>query len=102
MAINNQAILNLLGIAMRAGRLITGEDLVIKSIQKQQAKFVFVAVDASENTKKKIKDKSLYYGVPVDDSFNQMDLSSAIGRKRMVIAVADEGFAKKFEELVKG
>lgn len=99
---NRQAVLNLLGIAMRAGKLVTGEELVIKSIQKRQAKFIFVAHDASENTKKKLRDKSSHYKVPIDDSLEQMALSSAIGRKRMIISVSDEGFAKKFEELIKG
>lgn len=99
---NQQAILNLLGIAQRAGKLVTGEDLAVKAIQKQTAKFVFVASDASQNTKKKIKDKSLYYQVLVDDSFEQALLSNAIGRKRSIIVVADEGFAKKFTELIQG
>ncbi|MHC5249727.1 YlxQ-related RNA-binding protein [Enterococcus sp. LJL120] len=102
MATNQQAILNLLGIAMRAGKLVTGEELAVKAIQKGQAKFVFVAADASQNTMKKIKDKSLYYQVLVNDTFDMLTLSSAIGRKRSVIVVADEGFAKKFTELIKG
>lgn len=99
---NDQAVLNLLGLAMRAGKLVTGEELVIKSVQKKQAKFVFVAKDASENTRKKINDKCLFYQVPFDDSFSQTKLSAAIGRSRMVISVADVGFARKFDELIKG
>lgn len=102
LAMDKKAVLNLLGIAMRAGKLVTGEDLVIKSIQKAQAEFIFVAKDASENTRKKLIDKSSFYKVPVDVSFSQIELSSAIGRKRMVISVADKGFARKFDELIKG
>lgn len=87
---------------MRAGKLVTGEELAIKAIQKGQAKFVFVAANASQNTQKKIKDKCLYYQVHVNDSLEQSELSGAIGRQRSVIVVADEGFAKKFTELIKG
>lgn len=57
---NRQKAMNLIGLAMRAGKLITGEELTIADIRKQKAKIVFVANDASENTKKKVKDKSSY------------------------------------------
>ncbi len=49
----NQKFLNLLGLAMRAGKLVTGEELTLKDIRANKAKFVFVAQDASENTRKK-------------------------------------------------
>ena len=45
--------LQLLGLALRAGRLISGEELTIRSIQKNEAKLVIVASDASENTRVK-------------------------------------------------
>ncbi|MDH6363040.1 ribosomal protein L7Ae-like RNA K-turn-binding protein [Enterococcus sp. PF1-24] len=99
---NKQAVLNFLGLAMRAGKLVTGEEMVIKTIQKEQAKFVFVANDASENTRKRLTDKCLYYKVPINFTFDETELSLAIGRKRMIIAIVDEGFGRKFEELIQG
>lgn len=99
---NKTKILNLLGLAMRAGKLVTGEELTLKDIRANKAKFVFVAQDASENTRKKIKDKSSYYNVPVSELFSQFELSQAIGRPRMVIGVTDAGFATKIKELLKG
>lgn len=48
-----EKVLNLLGLAMRAGKLVTGEELTIGDIRSNKAKFVFVAGDASENTRKK-------------------------------------------------
>ncbi len=48
-----QKILNLLGLAQRAGRLVSGEDLVVEAIQKGQAKLVFLAEDAAGNLSKK-------------------------------------------------
>jgi ribosomal protein L7Ae-like RNA K-turn-binding protein len=50
---NKQKILNMLGLARRAGKLVTGEELVVDEVRKQKAKLVFVASDASENTRKK-------------------------------------------------
>lgn len=99
---NKTKILNLLGLAMRAGKLVTGEELTLKDIRANKAKFVFVAQDASENTRKKIKDKISYYNVPVSELFSQFELSQAIGRPRMVIGVTDAGFATKIKELLKG
>ena len=61
---------------MRAGKLVTGEELTLKDIRANKAKFVFVAQDASENTRKKIKDKSSYYNVPVSE-LSSVNSSSA-------------------------
>ena len=92
----------MLGLAMRAGKLITGEELTLKDIRSNTAKLVFVAEDASENTKKKIKDKCSYYNVPVSELLIQSEISQAIGRTRMVVGINDHGFATKIKELIKG
>lgn len=99
---NKEKALNLLGLAMRAGKLITGEELTLKDIRVQKVQLVFVANDASENTQKKIKDKSLYYEVPCFACFTSAELSQAIGKNRMVVGVKDPGFAKKMKELLLG
>ena len=53
----NPALLQLLGLAARARKTISGEELVIKEIRNGKAKLVFLASDASANTTKKIQDK---------------------------------------------
>lgn len=95
-----QAVLNLLGLARRASRLTTGDQLVLSAIRSGEAKLVFVARDASANTRKKFSDKSSYYQVPLVTMFSKMDLSQAIGSDRAMIAVTDAGFAKKMQELL--
>ncbi len=94
-----QAVLNLLGLARRASRLTTGDQLVLSAIRSGEAKLVFVASDASANTRK-FSDKSSYYQVPLVTMFSKMDLSQAIGSDRAMIAVTDAGFAKKMQELL--
>ncbi|MCG4281890.1 YlxQ-related RNA-binding protein [Lacticaseibacillus saniviri] len=96
----NKQALNLLGLAKRAGKLETGEGFVLKAITKSTAKLVFVAQDASENTRKKITDKSSFYQVPVQSPFTAAELSDAIGAKRSLIAVTDAGFAQKLIKLL--
>ena len=97
---NDQKVLNLLGMAQRAGKLVSGEDLSLKEIRNGTAKLVIVAVDASENTRKKISDKGQHYEVLVAVNFTKMELSHAIGKERTICTIIDKGFAKKFRELL--
>ena len=99
---NRQKAMNLIGLAMRAGKLITGEELTIADIRNQKAKIVFVANDASENTKKKVKDKSSYYEVPCFELFSEAEITQMIGKPRKVFGIVDNGFAKKTKELIEG
>ncbi len=97
---NMQKILNLLGLAQRAGRLISGEDLVVEAIQKGQAKLVFLAHDAAANLTKKITDKSKTYQVEVVTAFSTLELSAAVGKARKVLVVTDAGFTKKMRSIM--
>lgn len=54
---NKQKAKNMLGLAMRAGKIISGEELVLRDIRQQKVPLVFVASDASQNTQKKSKIK---------------------------------------------
>lgn len=97
---NKQKISNLLGLAQRAGKIISGEELVVKAIQDQKVKLVFLAHDAATNLTKKIHDKSDYYQVEVITVFSTLELSIAVGKSRKVLAVTDAGFTKKMRSLM--
>ncbi|SFH67519.1 YlxQ-related RNA-binding protein [Pisciglobus halotolerans] len=97
---NQQKVLNLLGLATRAGKCITGEELTLKKVRSKEAKIVFIASDASSNTNKKISDKCHYYDIPYFSDFSQSELSQAIGKKRTIVSIIDNGFAKKIRELL--
>src|SRR3712207_9581957 len=81
-------------------RSITGEELVIKSIQQKEARLVFLANDAAVNLTKKVTDKSKYYEVEVSTVFDTLELSMALGKPRKVVAVVDAGFTKKMRTLM--
>ncbi len=90
-----------LGLANRARKVISGEELVIKDIRNGRAKIVLLAEDASTNTAKKIKDKSGYYKIPLRTVSDRFLLGSAIGKDaRVVVAVTDIGFANKLLSLL--
>ena len=83
---NSKKLSNLLGLAQRAGRVISGEELVVKAIQTGQAQLIFLAKDAGSNLTKKVTDKSNYYNIEVSTVFSALELS---------IAIVDTGFSKK-------
>ncbi len=87
--------LNNLGLCQRANGLISGEENVISAIQANKIFYLFLANDASENTKKKITDKAKYYQIELDDSYSSSELSKAIGKEnRMIIGITNKGFLK--------
>jgi len=98
--LNKQQVANLLGLAQRAGRIISGEELVVKAIQEGKARLIFLANDAAPNLSKKITDKGQYYKVEVSTVFSTLELSSAIGKARKVLAVTDAGFTKKMRSIM--
>jgi ribosomal protein L7Ae-like RNA K-turn-binding protein len=85
-----------LGLANRARKVISGEELVLKVVRNGEAKLVLLAEDASTNTAKKVNDKSSYYNIPLRTVNDRYILGSAIGKDaRVVVAVTDIGFANK-------
>lgn len=97
----NQAAFQLLGLAARARKVISGEELVIKEIRSGKAKLVLLASDASANTSKKIKDKCAYYNVECLVLGDRYDLGHATGKEtRVSLAIMDAGFAKKMSMLL--
>lgn len=88
-------VLSQLGLAQRAGKLVTGDEIVLKAIRSQQTQLVFVASDASENTKKKFRDKCKTYGVPLAIGFTRDELGESLGKlDRVIVGVTDSGFAQ--------
>lgn len=63
-----------LGLAMRAGKLVTGDEIVLKAIRSGEAKLVILAGDASANTQKKFRDKCGTYKIPLMIGFDRETL----------------------------
>lgn len=88
-------ILSNLGLCNRARGLVSGEEIVCEYIASGKVKYVFLATDASNNAKKKIKNKAQFYNVEVDESYTSLELSTAIGKGgRMVVGITNQGFLK--------
>jgi ribosomal protein L7Ae-like RNA K-turn-binding protein len=92
---------SLLGLANRAGKIISGEELSLKEVRSGKAKLILLSADASANSTKKITDKCKSYGVPLKFIENRELLGHAIGKDaRIVVAILDKGFAIKLMSLL--
>ena len=92
MSMNNR--LSLLGLAARAGKVVSGEFAVEKSVKSGKTFLVLVAEDASANTKNNFSDMCTYYKVPLYYVGTKEELGKAIGKEyRASLAVTDRNFA---------
>lgn len=93
-------VYGILGIACKAGKIVSGFDSLQDAIKRKQVKLVIVANDASEKTKKEMNFTCSKYEIPLVVFGNIEENSHAIGkRNRALIGICDEGLAKKFLEL---
>lgn len=87
-------VYSLLGLAMKGGRLVSGEYQTEEAVKKKKAKLVIVSEDASDNTKKLFHDKCFFYEVPIYEYGKKEDLGRAIGKDlRSSLAICDDGLA---------
>jgi ribosomal protein L7Ae-like RNA K-turn-binding protein len=93
-------LLNLLGIARRAGRLEFGSEAVRQAVRRRRARLVLFAADFSPGSAEKIGAEAKKAGVRTARIHAEMDaVEAALGKRTGVISVNDTGFAKKLLEL---
>lgn len=94
-------IFNFLGLAMRAGKIKSGESVILSDIKTNKIKLVIVATDASDNTLKVMKNKSESNQIPLRSFGTRVELGIALGKgERVNIGVTDNGFAKKLLSMI--
>ena len=89
-------ILSLLGIATKAGKLVSGEYLVEKAVKEMKAYLVVIAEDASDNTKKHFSDMCAYRNIEILITSEKSMLGKHTGKQeRASVGILDRGFAEK-------
>lgn len=89
----------MLGMAMKAGKVVSGEFSTEKSVKSGQAQLVIVSGDASDNTKKMFSNMCEFYKVPRCFCGTKEELGCAIGKAmRASLAITDQSFAKAISE----
>lgn len=97
-------VLSMIGIAARAGNVVSGEFSTEKAVKSKKAYLVILAIDASENTKKHFSDMCAYRSLPYFEYADKERLGNCIGREyRASLAVTDANLAaaiiKKIEKI---
>ena len=99
---NRQKVLNLIGLATKAGKTASGEFSTEKAVKTGKASLVIVSEEASDNTKKMFSNMCTYYKVPLYMPGEKEELGHAMGKEmRASLAILDEGLAKAVEKQMK-
>ena len=92
---NSKKILNLLGLATKAGKIASGEFAAEKAVKSGKAHLVIVSEEASDNTRKMFQNMCTYYKVPIYLFGKKEELGHAMGKEmRASLALLDAGFSK--------
>jgi ribosomal protein L7Ae-like RNA K-turn-binding protein len=84
----------MLGLAMKAGKVASGEFATDKSVKMGKASLVIVSEDASDNTKKMFSNMCEFYKVPIFYYGTKDEIGHSIGKAmRSSLAITDENFA---------
>ena len=92
--------LSTLSLALRAGKLILGFDKVVEEIKNKNAKGVFYTEDLSEKSRKELCFVAQQHGMqPYQLRVTMEEVFHFCTKRSGVIALSDEGFAKKLVAL---
>ncbi|GLC81960.1 50S ribosomal protein L7ae [Lacrimispora brassicae] len=98
---DRQKIFNLIGLATKAGKTVSGEFMTEKSVKAGKASLVIVSEEASDNTRKMFTNMCTYYEVPIYFLGKMDELGHAMGKEmRAALAIVDHGFAKAVVKLM--
>ena len=97
---NKEKIFGLLTICRKAGKMSMGFDSCKESLLTHKAKAVFLALDISAKTEKEVRFFAEKENVSViKTGLTISEIEFGTGRKAGIIAICDEGFAKRMTEL---
>lgn len=91
----NDKFLGMIGLAKRAGKVQTGEDICSRLVRSGRSKLIIIARDASANTKKSITNTCKNYKVRCIEAAAKSELGNYTGAEnRAVVSINDDNFAK--------
>ena len=97
--IENQVI-QFLGLCMRAGRIISGQEACVELARQEEAALVLMDAGVSDNTRKRITDACHSHNVSLYE-ISEGEPGRAIGKKgRMMAALKMDGMAQKLLTLL--
>ena len=101
-AYQKRKVLGMLGISAKAGKIVCGNDATIEDIEKHRVKLVIVAENASERTKKNIKNICDKSNVPILEFGDIDEISKTIGKSnKAIIGIKSKSLSEEIEKLIK-
>lgn len=95
--------LSLISLAMKAGKVLSGEFMVEKGLKEGEVVLCIVAKDASDNTKKKFNNMCKYRSIDIIELADKEQLGRIIGKKfRATLGITDDGFKSGILKLQRG
>lgn len=97
----NNKVSGLLGLATKAGKIVSGFEAVSECVEKKKAKLVIVSIEASDKTKNNIKYICEKNNVMCIEYAEINFLSQAIGKKnKAIIGIKDNNFATAIKNIL--
>lgn len=91
-----QKQLNLLGLARRAGLLVSGDEQVEKALKAGKLHLIVIAKDVSERTLSRYEGLCQREQIPLYKQLTSRSISQALGQKRSIVGLLDAGMTKTF------
>lgn len=96
----NDRLMNLLGLARKAGKLELGSEAVKQAVRRRRVKLLLLSGDLSPRTERAMREEAEKAGVRAAPLPAGMDtVQAALGQRAGVIAVKDSGFAEALLKL---
>lgn len=91
-----------LGLAARAGQVVSGEQAVVGGIRRKNVLLLLIAEDASENTHRKFSSLAQNHNVRCSVYGSKNHLGHAIGKSpRAVVGISDRNFANVIQAKIR-
>lgn len=96
-----ERIYSFLGLAAKAGKLISGDEACERALKSRKVYLVIVAQDASSNTRKKFIDMCGYRDIGIVIFGEKEHLGKHTGKTdRSVIVITGKSFASHLKEMI--
>lgn len=89
-----------LGIAKKAGKVITGYNKCEEAALKNKLYLIIISKEVSENTKSKFNSYSLKYNIPIIKECSKEEMSGILGMSEInLIGISDKKIAVQLMKL---
>ena len=96
-----QRVRNLLGMAQKARRIVSGNFAVEQAVKQGNAKLMLLAEDTEKNSKEAYEGLAEQYQVPCRSILTKASLGACMGKEYRAAAVLlDDGFSKSLRRLL--